>query len=183
MSPTGTVGEGTTIRRLHPDDAVSYRDLRLEALTTAPEAFSASYEEESAYDLDLFRRRLSVDGASATFGAFAGSVLVGSAGFVASERLKTRHTGTLVGVYVRPDHRGKQAAETLVRAVVWHARDRVEQVMAAVVSTNLAARHLYAKLGFARYGTEPRAVRVNGRYYDHDLLVLDLAAGAAEIAG
>ena len=40
------------IRRLTPADAAAFRTLRLEALTTAPEAFGSSPEEEAARPMD-----------------------------------------------------------------------------------------------------------------------------------
>ena len=37
---------------------------------------------------------------------------------------------------------------------------------------NAAAVALYEHLGFVRYGTEPHALRVNGRDFDEHLMVL-----------
>jgi RimJ/RimL family protein N-acetyltransferase len=33
---------------------------------------------------------------------------------------------------------------------------------------------LYERAGFTRYGTLPRAIRVAGRFFDKDLMVLNL---------
>jgi len=44
----------------------------------------------------------------------------------------------------------------------------------SVTATNTMASALYAKLGFRRYGTLPRALKVDGEYHDKDLMVLDL---------
>jgi len=53
-----------------------------------------------------------------------------------------------------------------------HAPARVEQVLPAVTAGNAAAVALYEHLGFVRYGTEPHALRVNGRDFDEHLMVL-----------
>ncbi|MEW9033868.1 MAG: GNAT family protein [Planifilum fimeticola] len=43
-----------------------------------------------------------------------------------------------------------------------------------VVSKNRPAKALYEKLGFQKYGTYPRSMRVNGRVLDEDYMVLFL---------
>jgi ribosomal protein S18 acetylase RimI-like enzyme len=109
------------------------------------------------------------------FGAFHEDTLAGMAGFVASERLKERHKGTLVGVYVRPAFRRQRLARRLVAAVIVHAAQHVRVLNATVGSDNSSARALYRDLGFATYGTEPQALCVDGRLFANDLLQLDLA--------
>ena len=55
------------------------------------------------------------------------------------------------------------------------ARTQVLQVHLAVTASNGAAVALYEHLGFIRYGTEPRALKVNGRYLDEHLMVLQFS--------
>jgi RimJ/RimL family protein N-acetyltransferase len=43
-----------------------------------------------------------------------------------------------------------------------------------VVSDNESARRLYARLGFAEYGIEKRALKQHERYYDEILMAKDL---------
>jgi GNAT superfamily N-acetyltransferase len=97
------------------------------------------------------------------------------AGFVAGERLKERHKGTLVGVFVRPPFRRWRLARRLVEAVIGHAAQHVRVLNATVGAGNPSARALYRDLGFTAYGTEPQALCVNGRFLDNDLIQLDLA--------
>lgn len=47
-----------TTRLLQEDDWQVYRDLRLAALQESPDAFVASYDEESSYDEALWRTRM-----------------------------------------------------------------------------------------------------------------------------
>ncbi len=63
-----------------------------------------------------------------------------------------------------------------MRAAIGAARRTIDilQIHLAVTSHNIAARKLYERHGFVRYGTEPRALLVNGQPYDEDHMVLIL---------
>lgn len=162
-------------RRLVPADAEAFRALRLEALSTAPEAFGSSPEEEAARPMDVVRARLADTGPDAVFGAFAGDDLVGMAGFVLSQGIKKRHKGLLWGVFVRAQWRDRGTGEQLVRAVIDHARSHALLLQASVVTTNGSARRVYDRLGFVPYGIETRALCVSDTFHDEALLMLDLS--------
>jgi ribosomal protein S18 acetylase RimI-like enzyme len=156
------------IRALGPEDAAAFRDIRLEALRLSPEAFGGSYEIDSRRPTEFFVDRLA---GSTVFGGFAGTTLLGMAGFKQEEGLKERHKATLWGMYVRPEARGTGLSRLLVEAVLEHARGRVEQVLLAVVADNEPACRLYAAAGFVEYGLEPASLKQNGRYYDERLMI------------
>jgi ribosomal protein S18 acetylase RimI-like enzyme len=166
--------DAVRIRALAPSDAGVYRALRLEALATAPEAFSSSHEEESALPAETFHDRIPRTGPSAIFGAFDGARLVGMAGFVASSRLKQRHKGALWGLFVQPQWRRRGIGERLVRHVVEHAADHVLVLQATVTASSHDARRLYQRLGFAAYGIERNALCIDGVFHDDELLALEL---------
>src|SRR6266568_6224104 len=140
------------IRALGEPDVEAYRELRLTALATSPEAFGSSYEEEAELSLDSFRARVMSGGRNVIFGAFADRHLVGMAGFVADEKVKKRHKGTLWGVFLMPEWRGRGLSDRLVRRVVEHATEHVLILQAVVVTANQKARQTYARLGFVPYG-------------------------------
>lgn len=150
-------GPDIAIRRLNASDADALRALRLEALQSAPEAFSSSHDEESARPREWFATVAGSAGPDAVFGAFCVDRLVGMAGFVVSPKAKQRHKGTLVGLYVQPTFRRLGAARRLLDAVVGHAAGCVILLHATVTASNTAAQALYRQAGFARYGTEPQA--------------------------
>lgn len=50
------------------------------------------------------------------------------------------------------------------------------QILLSVNAENPQAGALYRAMGFTVYGREPRAMRVGKRFYDEDLMVLQLAA-------
>ena len=159
------------LKHLSAEDAEAFRALRLEALRQCPVAFSASYAEEARQSARQVAARLRRD---PVFGAWVDGQLCGAAGFAVPPLDKKRHKGTLWGVYVRPGIRREGLGTALVEAVVAHARGRVLQLHAAVVTDNQPARRLYLKLGFRPYGIEPRGLMVDGRAYDQELLVLHL---------
>ena len=160
---------GILIRQLRRGDAEAYRSLRLSGLAESPEAFGSDFATESASPVDVFAKTVET---LYVAGAFDGERLVAVAGFRQLEREKTRHRGDIWGVYVAPEARGKGVGRRLLEHVLEHARGRVEQVHLSVTTTNTPAVALYEHLGFARYGTEPRALLVNDRYLDEHLMVL-----------
>lgn len=167
-----------TIRRITPDDANVWREIRLEALRLAPTAFGSSYEEAAATDPQTLSQRIpSGEGPDVIFGAFVAGECIGTAGLHVETARKQRHKGMLWGVYVRETARRKGVAEALVRAVIACARSHVAILRLTVNAQNIAARELYERLGFVAFGVEPRGLRVNGTDYDEVLMALDFENG------
>jgi RimJ/RimL family protein N-acetyltransferase len=159
------------VRRLLPEDAALYREIRLEALKTEPDWFGSTFERESPEPLEWFADRLR---RAAVFGVFSRGELVGIAGFFIRSGRKEAHKGALWGMYVRPQARGCGIARRLVEAVIDHARQQVEVLQLTVVKDNAAARRLYARLGFVEYGVERNSLKQNGRYWDEVLMAKPL---------
>ncbi len=158
------------IRRLTGQEWAEYRDLRLEGLKSAPDAFGSSYEQEVGTTEAQWREKLSGD--RAFFGAHAGDQLIGSVNFLRATGVKVEHRGSLLGMYVRPEGRGTGCAAALVKRLIAHARDvGVLQVHLTVGATNLPALRLYQAAGFEIYGTEPRGLMVEQRPIDEHLMV------------
>ena len=164
------------LRRLTPQDAALYRDIRLEALADSPDAFASTLEAERGRPFDSFAARLAD---AHVVGAFAGPRLAGVAGFSVQAGPKHAHKGMLWGMYVRPAHRGAGIGRVLVEAIIAHARQRVELLQLFVVSDNAAARRLYAGLGFVEYGLERHATKYHGQYHDDVLMALPLVVESA----
>jgi ribosomal protein S18 acetylase RimI-like enzyme len=159
------------IRRLTPADAPLFREIRLEALQQAPEAFGSSFEQERSQSLAQFEQVLAN---ADVFGAFRGADLLGMAGYRTQTGDKRAHKGFLWGMYVRASARGSGVAKPLVEAVLAHARERVELVQLSVVKENETAQRLYRSCGFVAYGHEVHALKQNGRYYDEVLMAAAL---------
>ncbi|MCM2981702.1 GNAT family N-acetyltransferase [Niallia circulans] len=163
------------IRQLRPDDAEAYFALRLEALQINPEAFGSSYEEEKDYPLSRTQSRLS-DPASYVYGAFVEKDLVGVVTLMRETKIKMSHRANIYAVYVTPKRRGKGVAKQLLKATIEKSRDLqgIEQVYLAVVAENTAAKKVYRAFGFETYGIDRKAIKINGKYYDEELMVLYL---------
>ncbi|MFC7366419.1 MULTISPECIES: GNAT family N-acetyltransferase [Bhargavaea] len=163
------------IRLLNESDAHSYQQVRLGALKNNPEAFGSTFEREAAFPLDFVASRLKPDEDQFVLGAFQdGGSLAGIVTFKREESPKMRHRGNLYAMYVAPEARGRGMAKSLLEELIRRARetDGLEQIHLAVVTDNGPARKLYTSLGFKVYGTEPRALKVCGKYYDEDLMIL-----------
>ena len=164
------------LRRLLPEDAPIYREIRLEALQHSPDAFSSTFEAEQERPLDQFAARLRN---AYVVGAFSGKQLVGIAGFYIQPGPKHAHKGMLWGMYVRPRYRAAGLGRMLAESIIGHARQRVELLQLFVVSDNLPARRLYQRLGFVEYGIERHATKYQGQYHDDVLMALPLVLESA----
>ncbi len=169
------------IRVLTAHDAAAYQALRLRGLRESPDAFGSTYDGEVDTPLEQIAERLSrgAGGDDVIFGAFHedGGALVGLAGLRRGTSLKTRHRGGVWGMYVAPDARGQGVGRALVSALIAHARtlEGVERLTLGVESGNEAARALYHAFGFVTYGIEPQAYKLDGRYWDSEMMTLDLS--------
>jgi ribosomal protein S18 acetylase RimI-like enzyme len=171
------------IRPLVEADAPAFRALRLRALRDHPDAFGASYEEGLARPTSGYVEQLRAAAASPDdriFGAFDdGGALVGMVGFRREGYAKIRHRGYIWGMYVAPEVRGQGVGRALIGAALDRARSLpdLDQVNLSVMTTNVAARALYASLGFAAYGLERRALKLpDGTALDEEHMVLFLVA-------
>ena len=92
--------------------------------------------------------------------------------------IKTRRkmTAILRTLQHSPKPLGSQRiAEALLEACFdWARSQSVVIVKLAVVTENLPAIKSYQRMGFVTYGTEPRAIFYDGRYYDEYLMYKDV---------
>src|SRR4051812_15819907 len=110
---------------------------------------------------------------SLTLGGFAQHQMVGTAGMVVSPRIKQRHKGHIVGVYVTPAWRGTGLARALTGGLIAHARALGLAVLTlSVTAGNEAARRLYLAAGFTVYGIEPRSLKIGEALLDEELMAL-----------
>jgi ribosomal protein S18 acetylase RimI-like enzyme len=160
------------IRKLAAADAAAYRKLRLEALALNEDAFGASLEDTLKMPLSKTADRLSGVHAS-TFGAFLNGELVGNVTLSRETGAKLLHRASVYAVYVTPAARGKGIARHLMAQLIETAvaSKEIEQLYLAVSSGNAPALKLYENLGFEKYGVDVRAMKIDGRYIDEELMV------------
>ena len=165
---------GVVLRRLEAGDAAAYRAVRIAGLRDRPASFGSSAEEEEALPLSAFEARVAAPAPAIVLGAFDGAALVGMARFTVEPGVKKRHIGWMTGVVVLASHRRQGIASLLVDGLIRHARGCVRVLRVSVETSNHAARRIYAQAGFRSYGVAPRDMMIDGRFYDEDLLTLDL---------
>jgi ribosomal protein S18 acetylase RimI-like enzyme len=175
-----TIDRQLSIRELTLADASGYRDIRLEGLRLAPEAFGSSYEEEISRGDEEFARRIT-GRPGIMFGGFepgaAGAAgLVGTAGCYCDNAVKSRHKLHLVGMYVRPVYRGRGLGARLIERILQHARQigGIAVVQLGVGCDNHAARALYDRMGFKTYGIERKALKIGERFIDEELRAIEI---------
>ena len=159
-------GEVLTVRSLCADDAEALSAFR-----------NAIYSETHFYGpIPGGRSESGSDGESPVnfeVGAFAGEKLVGEFG-VAQVRphIKYRHRA-VVGISVRKDYWGCGLGSYLMQLAIGQTRaNGFEQLELGVYSDNARAIHLYEKVGFERYGIQPRAFKLkDGTYRDEIIMV------------
>jgi ribosomal protein S18 acetylase RimI-like enzyme len=78
----------------------------------------------------------------------------------------------LWGMYIKPEYRGKNVADNLLKFVILFAKTKVMQLHLTCVASNDRAVKFYQRNGFEIYGTEPRALKIDKQYYDELLMIL-----------
>ncbi|WP_210520224.1 GNAT family N-acetyltransferase [Hymenobacter terricola] len=167
-------------RRLIPADGPDYRRLRLEALSEHPASFGSSVEEEQNRPSRFEKPIQNQDPDAFVVGAFVGEELVGMCGFVREPATKTRHRGLIVSVYVRSSCTRQGLGRQMLAYTIAEAFDRVgvRQLELGVTSGNAAANRLYEQAGFVEFGLMPNYLKLDGRYYNERLMVLNRLAGS-----
>ena len=166
-----------TIRIATIEDATSLLALRLEALAMHPEAFAADVDKTVADGEEAWAERITEYAnhqSGAIMIACTGDDLIGFSGIVRGHWPKTQHSGSLWGVYVKPDWRGYKIGEAIVKACIeWAIENNLTVVTLGVNSSNTSAIRCYTRCDFKEYGIAPKAILYNGTYYD-DLLMVKL---------
>ncbi len=175
MSKQMTTPKGViTIRPATVADAEPLYDLRLEALASHPEAFAADPDLTEARGVKAWIERMRQDEADnegITCIASAGDELIGMTGLYRGHWPKTRHSGSIWGVYVKAEWRGRGIAKGLLEeCIAWAQAQGVTIVKLGVVTTNTAAIRCYAHCGFAVYGVEPEVICHKATFYDELLM-------------
>ncbi|WP_251094001.1 GNAT family N-acetyltransferase [Streptomyces sp. Caat 7-52] len=156
------------VRVIRPDEWAAVRQLRLDALRdpVAHLAFLETYEEAAARTDAFWQDRAIGSGegstaahqfiAEAPDGTWAGTITMlleepGTKDWAGNP--VDRRQGHVVGVFVRPEHRGNGLIKTLFDAgVEWAWEQHAERVRLFVHTENARAQGAYRKVGFVPSG-------------------------------
>ena len=159
------------IKLLTAQDWLIWQKLRLEALQQAPENFASSYLEELALLEQDHQKTLSEND---VFVALINDTAVSCAALHYNKSQKTKHIATLWGMYSSEDYQRKNIASAVLNEVIKHAKPYITQLQLKCLVNNNRALTFYQKHGFKIYGTEIKALKINGVYLDQHLMALEL---------
>jgi GNAT superfamily N-acetyltransferase len=132
-----------SVRATTLDDWQAMREIRLQALRDAPDAFASTYAREITFEEPEWHRRATRDGSFLAY--LRDGELAGLAGGFEEEPGVVE----LVSMFVRPQARGHRVGEALVDAVAAWARSKdAKSVHLWVTETNKPAIRLYERCGF-----------------------------------
>lgn len=154
------------VRRVRPEEWQRVRDLRLDAVRdpAASIAFLHSYEAEAAHPDEFWQNRAAggAEGdAVAQFVAESAGEWIGTLSVLRREPGSQDHHGRpvqtpradVVGVYVRPEHRGQGVVDALLEAGAEWVRGLGGNSLALDVHVeNVRAQAAYRRAGFADTG-------------------------------
>lgn len=161
------------VRRLTGADASAWQSLRLEALSTYPDAFLTTHAEAAAVPIETVAERLE---AGLSFGVFDASALVGIGSLLRQTRVQTRHRAELGAFYVQAAYQGRGTARTLLDGMAQAARDLgILQMELFVASSNARAIAFYTRAGFQEVGRIPNATLSEGVAETDLIMVRDLS--------
>jgi GNAT superfamily N-acetyltransferase len=124
------------VRQARAADWETLRELRLRALTDAPDAFASTLQQEAALPEQVWRQRAEGGAASVNFIAWEDGASIGMAAILAMPNAPGRTH--LVGMWVDPRHRRRGVAQALVeRAVRWAQDQQAHEVVLWVADHNI----------------------------------------------
>jgi RimJ/RimL family protein N-acetyltransferase len=147
----------TIITKLPLERWQEYKELRLRALQTAPQAFGQSYEEALKHDDARWQQRLidAAEGKSWLVFAERAGRLVGMAGAFQWPEDVEANRAMIIAVFVDLSERGNGLGERLMEVVMAQMKGagRTSAILAVNPAQNAAVR-LYERMGFVRTGIE-----------------------------
>lgn len=134
------------IRRIQDSDAALWREIRLEALRTAPGAFSSRHDEWADRSIADFAARIR---AAPVILALNGALPVGCISWNRDKNGDLPRRAWLTSVFVTGDARGKGLAQRLIDAAIKDAAIvGVTEIYLEVGADNVAAQATYRRAGF-----------------------------------
>ena len=139
---------------MRAEEWLLWRDLRLRALSDAPDAFGRTFEGESQVSDDEWRSRVRNFASDPDMVAFVAEI-DGAPGGMAACRIDPddRSLAWLFAMWIAPHARRRGVARALLdRAVAWATDHGATELHLTVTNNNDIARALYDSLGFAETG-------------------------------
>lgn len=156
--------------------------LRKEALISTPEAFGSNILE--GVDPEKFRPVLEERAAGQfILGVFHEGEAVGMIGYRRSKKVNVPHIGYIWGMFISEEYRGNGLGRRLINECIERAKSDpgLEQIHLSVTASQTAARELYESAGFQVVGFSRAAMKIEGKYYDDESMILFLYQPPVEV--
>lgn len=139
------------IRPIRPDEWRDLRDIRLRALRDAPDAFGATFNEESADPDEAWKHQADRPDGLMVVAVDEGGRFVGMA--FGGPAWGDIEGAALYGMWVDPEARGQRVGEALIGVIAsWAQASGYERLGLGVTIGNDVAVRLYERLGFEDTG-------------------------------
>ena len=164
------------IKVIMKEDVELYWKARLNALKEYPISFGGSYEETVLTPIEQVKESLSTTEDNYILGAFTDEDIIGIVGLRREQLKKLKHKATIWGMYVSQDKQNLGIGRKLLSEVIQRSKtiNGLEQLNLYVSAINKPAKRLYSSFGFKTYGLEKKALKIDDKYYDEELMVLYL---------
>ncbi|MBS1806018.1 MAG: GNAT family N-acetyltransferase [Acidobacteria bacterium] len=146
------------IKRVTPETAGAFKDVRLRALKDSPTAFCSTHAKESQLPDEEWQQRADRWSKAENDAMFLALNSGAACGIVGSYRLPEKpERAQVISMWVDPAYRRAGVGKLLIDAVVeWNRIRGVRELVLMVTSVNVGAAAFYQRLGFANTGvTEP----------------------------
>jgi len=163
------------IRKLLPNESISYQELRLQCLKNYPKYFTTNYKDEKTKKKLFFQPHIEKSDTNIfVIGAFNNNNLIGISGFKRHDRKKINHGGIIIQVYVNPEYQGKNIGSNIIKHTLNEAfkLNGIEQIEIGVISINDNAEKIYKKMGFEEFGLQKNYLKIDSVYYDHKMMMI-----------
>jgi len=167
--------DNITYRKLNPEEAEKYRQLRLESLQKYPNSFGSTYAEQMQRAKLSFEKFIEESNPECIIiGALQHDRLIGICGFYRQQDERTKHRGEIIQLYVQPEYQGDNVGYNLLKTTVaiGFKIEELEQIELEVMTDVKAANRIYEKIGFKECGVQKHFYKKAGNYFDQRLMIL-----------
>lgn len=155
-----------TIKQLPPSAWEQYRNLRLEALQLAPQAYGSTYTEEAAKTKEEYQKTL-----GHIWFAFVDETVAGMIGLIPDIGTPGKHRAHVVSFWVKPEYRKQGIGKMLVQHLQEIAPTQgIRKFYLHVTTTQESAIKLYESLGFFKVGLLKGNTRCCDEYLNQYLM-------------
>lgn len=161
------------IKKITSDSWHEFKNIRLEALKTEPQAFGDNYDFLLKKD-DIYWQKNLNNKWQVWYGVYDTDLLVGIGSIKFARAIKFNHIAHLSGIFVKNDWRGKGIGKLLFKTRIDQAFERsgIVKLKLIVNKSQINAIGLYQSFGFQIVGDLKKEFKLENSYFDAYLMEL-----------